>query len=171
MTPVRLLIFWTALTLYGTSCRQNYPQAESTTNESMPGNTLAGTWKLIEFADLDSLTGNWIYRYGKNPKGYFTYTKTKIVNLNISSAEPLKISEDSTKKYFPNLYEYIDKTALGYFGFYTVNWEKSIITHHVKGGTIPNYIDTEQPRPFILKGDTLIIGDNKTWKRVLVRAD
>lgn len=25
-------------------------------------------------------------------------------------------------------------------------------------------INTDQPRPFILKGDTLIIGDNKTWK-------
>jgi len=28
-----------------------------------------------------------------------------------------------------------------------------------------------QERPFILKGDTLILSDNKTWKRVLVKAD
>ncbi len=31
------------------------------------------------------------------------------------------------------------------------------------------YTNTDQPRPFILKGDTLIIGDQKTWKRVLER--
>ena len=33
------------------------------------------------------------------------------------------------------------------------------------------YNDTDQQRPFILKGDTLIIGDIKTWKRVLVKVD
>ena len=31
------------------------------------------------------------------------------------------------------------------------------------------YIDTDQEWPFILKGDILIIGDNKTWKQVLVK--
>ena len=45
------------------------------------------------------------------------------------------------------------------------------LTHHVKGGSLPWYIDTDQPRSFNLKGDTLIIGDSKTWKRVLVKTD
>lgn len=66
-------------------------------------NPLVGTWRLIEFSNLDTLTGKWEYRYGKNPKGYFTYTKTNIVNLNIPTDSPLKISEDSAKKYPINL--------------------------------------------------------------------
>ena len=134
-------------------------------------NILVGTWKLIEFADLDSLTGQWKYRYGKVPRGYFTYTKSNIVNLNISSEIPLNISEDSAKHVDINLSNLIDNYSLGYFGTYTIDLEKSIVTHHVKGGSIPWYIDTDQPRPFILKNDTLLIGDNKTWKRILVRAD
>lgn len=171
MTKMQLVILLTVLTVSYNSYGQNNTKPEMTNKKVIQQDKLVGTWRLIEFADLDSLTGNWKYRYGKNPKGYFTYTKNGIVNLNISSTIPLKISEDSTKKYFPNLYEYINQTALGYFGFYTVDWEKSIVTHHVKGGTIPNYIDTDQPRPFMLKGDTLIIGNNKTWRRVLVKAD
>ena len=134
-------------------------------------NKLVGTWRLVEFADLDSATGKWVFPYGEHPKGFFTFTKTGIVNLNLSSQTPLHISEDSTKKYKVNLSDYIESTALGYFGTYSIDWAKSVVTFHVTGGTIPYYIDTDQPRPFIFKGDTVIIGDNKTWKRVLERAD
>jgi len=132
---------------------------------------LTGTWRVIEFADLDSVTLKWKNPYGKNPKGYFTYTRTGIVNLNISTETPLKISIDSAKKYNINLLNWVNNFSLGYFGTYTVDFKKSIVTHHVKGGSLPWYIDTDQPRPFVLKGDTLIIGDSKTWKRVLVKAD
>ena len=126
---------------------------------------------LIEFTDLDSTTGKWNYPYGKNPKGYFTYTKNDIVNINISSEFPLKISQDSSKKYTINLYDHIWQNSFGYFGTYSVDLKNSVVTHHVEGGCIPYYIDTDQKRPFTLNGDTLIIGDNRTWKRVLVRAD
>lgn len=132
---------------------------------------LVGTWRLVEFVNLDSATSAWIYPYGKNPRGYFTYTRNGIVNLNISSETPLKISKDSAKNYNINLLKWSDNNSLGYFGTYSVDLKNSIVTHHVKGGSLPWYIDTDQPREFILKGDTLIIGDNKTWKRVLVRID
>lgn len=134
-------------------------------------NLLAGTWRLVEFADLDSAANTWKYRYGKNPRGYFTYTKNGIVNLNISTDNPSKISEDSAKHHNMNLLDFIDHVALGYFGTYTVDEKNSTVIHHVKGGSILWYIDTDQPRRFQLNGDTLIIGDNKTWRRVLVRAD
>jgi hypothetical protein len=44
---------------------------------------IVGTWKLVEFANLDSLTNQWEYPFGEKPKGYFTYTSNNIVNLNI----------------------------------------------------------------------------------------
>ena len=132
---------------------------------------LIGTWKLIEYADLDSTTGQWEYAYGKHPKGFFTYTKTGIVNLNISVDTVLNISEDSAKNYNVNLLKWLYNYSVGYFGTYSVDFAKSILTHHVTGGSLPWYVDTDQPRPFILKGDSLIIGDNKTWKRVLIKTD
>ena len=140
-------------------------------NKKATTNPLAGTWRLVEFTDLDTLTGKWIYRYGKNPRGYFTYTKTNILNLNISTDTPLKISEDSAKKLNVNLFDNIQYVSFGYFGTYSLDLEKSVVTHHVKGGGVPWYIDTDQPRPFTLKGDTLVISNNKTTKRLLVRVD
>jgi hypothetical protein len=132
---------------------------------------LIGTWRLIEFADWDSTTSTWTYSYGKSPKGYFTYTKNGIINLNISSETPIKISRDSAKNYNVNLLNWLEYNSVGYFGTYTVDFDKSIVTHHVKGGSLPWYIDTDQPRPFTLRNDTLIIGDTKTWKRVLIKEE
>jgi hypothetical protein len=149
------------------NCQNN----DNSRNTNQQYNKIFGTWRLIEFADLDSSSGVWKYRYGKHPRGYFTYTKNFILNINISSEEPLKISNDSAEKYSVNLYDYLWNISCGYFGTYSVDFKNSIITHHVLGGSIPSYINTDQKRPFLLKGDTLIIGDVKTWKRVLVRAD
>ena len=62
-------------------------------------NNLAGTWKIIEYKDFDSATGKWIHPYGDHPRGYFTCTNGGIVNLNISSENPLSISKDSAYKH------------------------------------------------------------------------
>ncbi|ALW86685.1 hypothetical protein AUC43_17315 [Hymenobacter sedentarius] len=142
-----------------------------TTKTKAPLHTIVGTWRLLEFTDLDANSGKWVFRYGKHPKGYFTYTKSGVVNLNISRENPPKISEDSAKKTAVNLFDFTNTNAVGYFGTYTVDVKKSIVTHHITGGSLPWYLDTDQERPFRLKGDTLIIGNHKSWRRVLVRAD
>jgi Lipocalin-like domain len=160
-----LLLLHSCINAQSAGSNKNMENKKSTTNP------LAGTWRIVEYIDLDTLTGKWINRYGKNPRGYFTYTKTNILNLNISTDTPEKISEDAAKRANVNLFDNIQQVSFGYFGTYSLDLEKSIVTHHVKGGSIPWYIDTDQPRPFILKGDTLIITNHKTTKRVLVRVD
>lgn len=133
---------------------------------------LVGTWRLIEYTDFDSTTGKKSYPYGEHPKGYFTYTKSGIVNLNISAEKPIIVSADSEYVKQFSLGVLLDN-ACGYFGTYTIDDKKSVVTHHVKGGSVLSYIGTDQPRHFILKGDTLLIGDPefKKGKRVLVREE
>ena len=58
---------------------------------------------------------------------------------------------------------------LAYFGTYTVDTKKHVVTHHVEGSLSPDYTDTDQPRPYKLEGDRLEIGDGKSWRRVLER--
>ena len=135
-------------------------------------NKLAGTWRLIEYTDYDTATGKATHPYGDHPKGYFTYTKTGIVNLNISAEKPIIVSADSEYIKQFSLGALLDN-ACGYFGTYTIDAKNSIVTHHVKGGSVLSYIGTDQPRHFILKKDTLLIGDPefKIGKRVLIRED
>ena len=35
-------------------------------------NALLGTWRLVDFADLDK-DGKWQHRFGEHPRGYFVY--------------------------------------------------------------------------------------------------
>ena len=134
-------------------------------------NKLVGTWRIIEYADFDSVSSKWVHPYGNHPRGYFTYTEGGVVNLNISSENPLRIAEDSAYKHSFTLGELLDNYSFGYFGTYTIDYENSTVTHHPKGGAIPWYIGTDQHRQFMLKGDTLFIGDPtfKIGKRVLIK--
>ena len=135
-------------------------------------NKLIGTWKLIKYEDYDTITGKTIRLYGDNPKGYFTYTKSGIVNINGSAENTLPISEDSAYKNPISIGVLLDN-AWGYFGTYSIDEKNSVVTHYPTGGSIPWYIGTEQHRQFILKGDTLFIGDPtfKIGKRVLIRVE
>lgn len=141
-------------------------------NNEREKNNIVGTWKLIEYSDFNLNTNNWTNPYGNNPRGYFTYTKSGIVNLNGSSETPLVIPTDSIYTKPLSLGGVLDN-AFGYFGTYTIDSINSIITHHVKGGSVIPYIGTDQPREYIIKGDTLLIGDPSfdVGKRVLIKVD
>lgn len=141
-------------------------------NHKTSSSKLVGTWRLIEYTDFDTATGKATHPYGAHPKGYFTYTKAGIVNLNISAEKPIIVSADSEYIKQFSLGALLDN-ACGYFGTYTIDAKNSIVTHHVKGGSVLSYIGTDQPRHFILKEDTLLIGDPefKIGKRVLIKED
>lgn len=170
MIRFQLLLLFT-FTLISNLFGQNKIKSGKINKVETQVSKLVGTWKLIEFSDLDTITGKWKYDYGKHPRGYFTYTKAGIVNLNISADTTLPISEDSARNRNVNLLKWLYNYSFGYFGTYSVNINKSIITHHVTGGSLPWFVDTDQQRPFILKGDTLIISDNKTYRHVLIKVD
>ncbi len=140
-------------------------------NESKK-NKLVGTWRLIEYADYDTVTHKWTHPYGDHPKGYFTYTNSGIVNLNGSAEKPMEISADAIYTKPLTLGAVLDN-AFGYFGTYSIDSLNSIVTHHVKGGSVMNYIGTDQHRQFIIKSDTLLIGDStfEVGKRILIREE
>ena len=162
-----LTLFALTLDSYG----QNKPKNKRNFKNESGAQNLVGTWRLIEFTNIDTLTGRKEFPFGEHPKGYLTYTKNGIFNINLSSETPLNITIDSARNLNINYLKLTNNYSGGYFGTYSVDWDKSIVTHYVKGGSIPWYIGTEQRRPFILKGDTIIIGNNKTWRRVIVRED
>ena len=49
---------------------------------------LVGTWRLVEFADLDK-DGKWQCWYGEHPRGYFVYDATGHVHVQIMKVPPL----------------------------------------------------------------------------------
>jgi hypothetical protein len=133
-----------------------------------PARAIIGTWRVVEYSDWDS-TGHLEQRYGAHPIGYFSYDVTGHVILFIQRTPPPKPfkagSDSATVDELRDLFN----SGLGYFGRYTVDAKRSIVIHHVEGGTLPDYIGTDQERPFVMKGDSLIIGEPGSWRRALVR--
>lgn len=134
--------------------------------------TLVGTWRVVEFADVDK-NGNWQYWFGKHPRGYFVYDTTGHVHIQIMRIPTLpsfpEMKGDEGKMPSPEhaLAAYTAYTA--YFGTYTVDPGKHVVTHHVEGALAPDYTGTDQPRPFKLEGHQLVLSDGQTWRVVLER--
>jgi hypothetical protein len=133
---------------------------------------LIGTWRLVEFADLDN-DGKWQYRFGEHPRGYFVYDATGHVHIQIMKVPPLvpfpeaNIVDGKLPSAEHALAAY--SAYVAYFGTYAVDAKRHVVTHHVEGSLAPEFTDTDQSRPFKLEDDRLEIGDGKTWRRVLER--
>ena len=56
---------------------------------------------------------------------------------------------------------------IAYYGTYSV--DEANISVQVEGAWDPSQVGTNQARPYELNGDTLIIGDQKTYIRTLQR--
>ena len=82
-------------------------------------NALIGTWRLVEFADLDK-DGKWQYWYGKHPRGYFVYDTTGHVHVQIMTVPPLapfpESNFDAGKMPSPEHALAAYTTYLAYFG-------------------------------------------------------
>lgn len=117
--------------------------------------------------DIDPQTGQWIpYVFGNPPCGYFVYTATGHASIQIMTTPPTAIATPDSPT--PAEALAIFNGYIAYFGTYEV--DESNIYHHVEGAWDPTQVGSVQTRPYQLSGDTLIIGDQTTYKRTLTRA-
>ena len=140
--------------------------ASAPADGQQPARRLIGTWRLIEFCNVDR-PGDTTYSLGRRPIGYFMYDAAGNVSIQAMRAAP---SGAFTKDSVPlgGMAE-LRASYFGYFGTYTVLSDSTVV-HHVRGGTIPSYVGTDQRRNFRFRGDTLSISADETWGcRKLVR--
>jgi len=149
------------------------------TAESHAPNGLVGTWRLVSFEDVEG--GQTVRRFGDKPLGLFVYTADGHVAIQIANpANPACVAPG--KKFGPGRKDDLPVPAcspeqmqallngyVAYWGTYTVDAAAGIVIHHVRSDISNGYAGTDQRRPFHLDGDHLLIGDGKTWSRVLER--
>ena len=127
---------------------------------------LVGTWRLISAEDKDPNTGQWApYTFGNPPSGYFIYDDTGHASVQIMTTPPQTIATPDSPT--PDEALAIFNGFISYYGTYTV--DSANITGQVEGAWDPSQVGTPQARPYELSGDTLIIGDQVTYKRTLER--
>ena len=140
---------------------------------------IVGSWRLVAFEDVEN--GKTVRHYGDKPLGLFVYTPDGHVSIQIANpANPAcvapgrKLGRDGKPNTALPVCNPDEMRALldgyvAYWGTYTVDAAAGVVVHHVKSDVSGGYAGTDQVRPFRLDGDRLVIGDGKTWSRVLER--
>ena len=84
---------------------------------------------------------------------------------DFASNDPLRTSDQEAALAWRNY--------IGYWGTYTGTVKAGIITHHIEGAWLTNWIGQDQARAFHLSGDSLSLHANSptwhahlTWKRI-----
>jgi hypothetical protein len=124
----------------------------------MHQNAIVGTWRIVAFEDYTS-AGDTLRALGDSPIGYLMYSATGHMAVQLT-ASPVHRDGDRVGGAVPAEY-------VAYFGKFTLTESGRAVVHHIEGGLQP-VLDGEA-RPLRLVGDTLILGDARTWRRVFVR--
>ncbi len=127
-----------------------------------------GTWRLVEHSNWDS-SGALVQNFGPNPIGSFVHDRTGHFSVQImrtpairtSAEEPDSMTESELRELFQGYY--------ASFGTYTVDSMLSESVYRIEGSTRPQLIGTDARLPYRIEGDSLIIGDGKTWHRLWQR--
>ena len=143
----------------------------STTPTAAAG--LLGTWRAVEYWDRDSVNAPKRYPFGDRPCAYVIYTATGHVSVQLAYGPvPPRLPADSVRNQEP-----IDpaealamlRRHVSYFGTYEIDSTGKRVIHHIEADAGRVITDTHNARPFELRGDTLILGNQRTWQRTLVR--
>lgn len=94
--------------------------------------SIVGTWKLISYENHNA-DGTTDYPYGEKPAGYFVYDATGHLSVQIMRTPPMKDvpglqGGKGTGEQYKEAFNSFD----AYFGTYTVDAGKGIVTHHVE---------------------------------------
>jgi len=135
---------------------------------------LIGTWRLVEFWDRDSIGAPKRYPYCQQPTGYFVYDPSGHVSIQIQTGPtPPIIQAQRGEDWFRQASAEELRTSMdafrAYFGTYVVDFPGGHVIHQVEGDSRSLYTGTAQRRRFRLVRDSLIIGDDTTARRVLLR--
>jgi hypothetical protein len=127
---------------------------------------LVGTWRLVSAEDKDPTTGKWVpYTFGNPPSGYFIYDASGHCSIQIMTTPPTTLATPDSPT--PAEALTIFNNYIAYYGTWSV--AGNMINQSIEGAWDPSQVGTDQARQFELTGDTLIIGDQVTYIRVLER--
>ena len=112
-----------------------------------------GVWDVVEWVNW-SPEGERREGFGADPNGMFVYTPGGNLILH-ATTNPL-LAPQATLPSTENL-ALRARSAVAYYGTYTVDLEKSEIVHHVRGDLLPNRAGRSVARAFRIEDGELII--------------
>lgn len=116
----------------------------------------AGTWKLVSFEARRS-NGEVLHPMGREPIGRIIYDAKGNMAVVLSRPDrPLLSGPDKTRAPLEEKGAALDSFE-AYFGTYTVDAARRVVTHHVEGALFPNWAGSAQERFYAFEGERLTL--------------
>jgi hypothetical protein len=118
---------------------------------------LLGAWEVVSFQDRGAASDPWTDTYGANPSGIILYDASGTVSVQVPPGGGVS--------------DYV-----GYYGTFEVVEARSdgdgmsgVVEHRMESASTAWLMEEERPRAFEVSGERLILGDQRTARRVLKR--
>jgi hypothetical protein len=116
---------------------------------------LIGAWRVKRYDDRGSISEEWEETYGPDVDGLIVYHDSGWLSVQVIGS---------------------DGRLDGYFGRFEVveicerDGDTTGLLHHlIDASSMPELLSADPERPFRVSGDTLVLGDEATWRRICER--
>jgi Lipocalin-like domain len=131
-----------------------------------------GSWKLISY-ELTFTSGAVLKPFGDRPTGLILYQKDGHMSAQLMSAEAAPFADSDPLQATNDEAGGAWRGYIGYWGTFSVDTEKGVVTHHIEGGWFPNWIGKNQIRSFRFSDGELILEAHSpewharlAWRRI-----
>lgn len=122
---------------------------------------IVGTWRLVSYEDKPP-SGPSLYPFGRDVKGQLMYDASGRMSIQIMKVPHPKVASGDDSRVTLEEKQALYDAYVAYFGAYTVDSDRGVVIHHVEGDLADVYVGSDEERPFVLRGDTLILAPH--WK-------
>jgi hypothetical protein len=117
---------------------------------------LVGNWRLVSF-ESRTAGGELRYPLGVTPVGQLLYDATGHMSAQLMDPErPRFAGGDLTRGSEAEMRAAV-RGYIAYYGTYTFDLPRGLVTHHVEGALFPNWVGSDQVRHVQLESDRLTL--------------
>jgi mxaD protein len=128
---------------------------------------LLGAWTLVEWSEQQADKSK-VFPLGDDAIGQIIYTADGYVAAQLArggrrsfpSRDWRDAGQDDAARAF--------KDYFGYFGTFSIDTERQVVTHHVEGSWFPNLEGSDQERHYRFENDQLVLDADTDWGTVKI---
>ena len=143
------------------------------TQTTQDRNLIVGAWSLSSYELRLKPSGKITTPFGPHPVGRIIYEADGQMSAQLMRPEMMAFASDDPLQATDEEAALAWRHYIGYWGTYTIDARAGIITHHIEGAWLANWVGQNQTRAFQISGDSLSLdADSRawhahlTWKRI-----